>query len=106
MPITVQSIAANLFVLPSCKVYDVVTQSQEGRDTSMSAVFDQQRQSVAATPGLFLLNPSGNRKFVSGQTSRIGNGRLVYVIVAILTIIAIGIAFYFASSLLRANEVE
>src|SRR5579859_1361943 len=72
----------------------------------MSAVFDLQQQSIAATPGLFLLNPSGSRKFVSGESSRIGNARLMYIIAAILLIVAIGVAYTFVSGLLRSNQAE
>src|SRR5437016_6218952 len=72
----------------------------------MSAYFSQNSQSIAATPGLFLLNPSGNRKFVSGEVSRIGNVRLMYVIVAILMLVAVGVGYVFATDLIRTNQAE
>ena len=49
----------------------------------MEMYFDPQRQAIAATPGLFLLSPTANRKFVTGEKSRIGNSTTMYIIAAI-----------------------
>lgn len=76
----------------------------------MSAFYSQNvtqnSQNIAATPGLFLLNPSSNRKFVAGESSRIGNVRFGYIVVAILLIIAVGVGYLGINDLIRTNHAE
>ncbi len=70
----------------------------------MDMYLDQQRQAIAATPGLFLLSPSANRKFVSGEKSRIGNSRTMNIWAAIFFLLAAAAAYFVGGSVLRTEE--
>jgi hypothetical protein len=70
----------------------------------MDMYLDPQRQAIATTPGLFLISPSANRKFVMGEKSRIGNSTTMYIMAAIFFLIAGAIAYYFGGGVLRADE--
>jgi len=65
---------------------------------------DPQRQAIASTPGLFLLSPRANRKFVTGEKSRVGNGTTMSIIAVILFLLAVAIAYFVGGGIVRADE--
>jgi hypothetical protein len=70
----------------------------------MDMYADLQRQAIAATPDLFLANPSANRKFVSGERPRIGNSRTMFIAAGIFFLIAAAVGYFVGTSVLRGDE--
>jgi hypothetical protein len=63
-------------------------------------------QEQGASPNLFLINPSGNLKFVTGQTKQIGSPTTAYVFIAIFVLVALGIGGYFGYKMIQYNQLE
>src|SRR5258708_1549608 len=90
-------------ISPRCGSDRVIKNGHIG--VSMTDMYvDPQRQALAATPGVFLLSPRANRKVVTGEKSRIGNGTTMSIIAVILFLLAAVIAYFVGGSIVRADE--
>jgi hypothetical protein len=61
---------------------------------------------VSSTPNLFLLDPGANRKFVTGEATRIGSSRIMLLLALLFFLIGAGAIGYVVYGELNAQALE
>lgn len=64
------------------------------------------RNRLLQEENLFLLNPKSNRAFLTGEKSRIGNGRVMIALGLLLLVIGLGFAGYFGYRYFYENDLH